>query len=1248
MKRKICILISVFLISALFPHGVFGENNEHILYFCEDFDKVRGSLTNSMEFTPKNNAIGVEAISEENKSLFIEVKSRDEAKAIKRFSDFKPSGEIVIEYDMMIGKGGGCEKRLSLRNSDNYEIYPVTINSGGEMSVMGGKSVLSVAEGKFYSIAIALNLNNKEYDLFVNGIRRANKVSMQSVLGGRSFNELALAIFDVAKVSEGCSAKYYVDNIKIYNGLKIIPKDEFANIGWRLETDYDTPISSQMLRCRMQNETAFYIGSSKALRNGIAEYIDEADNSIAPYIKDNCTMLPMRYLIESLGGNVSFSEVGSIAKGEINGKEITAVAGAGHITVDGKRIEMSAASEIYKSRFFIPMRAISEAVGKRVLWDKTGLVVLSDTEETMDWRKNLRLMYTAAGEMVYERPSGTEILDAMKSIHTNRSHPRIMADKETFDRIKREIKESEIKASWFENVRKAADALLLKDVSKYGKTDGVRMSDQANKLIDIASNCGMVYKITGERKYLERVIKEAEAIVEFPDFNPHHFLDVGRYMTGLALTYDWLYDDISDSLKQKIKSSLKEKAYSELMKDYLNLPRERGYSWSLSKLGDNWNTVINAGAIMSALAIGDEDGCKEICADVLGEAVISLENAFNMLAPDGSWYEGAAYWTQTARTMVFAMNTLQKACGTDYGFFKVPGLRESGYFLTYISGATGIFNFNYANELSYTLPDLFYYSERLGDTSLQRQCLDDMKRLNAKGTYLDLIYCVGEPSGESADVLPKDKYYRGAEVFTSRSSWDTKKMLFAGMHAGQNDAPNGQLDIGTFVIDSYGNRFVTDLGTENYNLQGTFEKYRNRAEGNNCIIINPSQDFYDQTKKAYAYIDRYESNDVSCYGITDMTCAYEGKVKSAKRGLKMTNCRTAVVVQDEIECIEPSEIYWGIHTKADINISEDGKTALLNINGNKMEVKIQSSDGVFSILEPKPLPQCYQLDGQNANEGVKKLAVHFVNAEKINLTVCFTPLGYADGVKVVYPEVKPLSKWTVDAENEMKKTEIPDLNEFTLNDLKLDGKTAEGFDPGKNEYKVKLSNRYAPMPKVEAFSECDTEVIYPKIWPSAIIIKMTKNGVSVNKAISFEVPPETAIDLTHEEIKVESTYAQSVTQDENPPENSLDNDFDTRFAGSTPNYIVYDIGEKKTVDKAVIAFYSGMRRKTIFSIEVSVDGEKWTRVFDGESSGTTDRYEYFDLGGSEARYIKINGYGTSTNEDWLSVLEFRVFAKKTK
>ncbi len=378
-----------------------------------------------------------------------------------------------------------------------------------------------------------------------------------------------------------------------------------------------------------------------------------------------------------------------------------------------------------------------------------------------------------------------------------------------------------------------------------------------------------------------------------------------------------------------------------------------------------------------------------------------------------------------------------------------------------------------------------------------------------------------------------------------------------------------------------------------------------------------------------------------------MTCAYEGKVKSAKRGLKMTNCRTAVVVQDEIECIEPSETYWGIHTKADINIFEDGKTALLNINGNKMEVKIQSSDGVFSILEPKPLPQCYQLDGQNANEGVKKLAVHFVNAEKINLTVCFTPLGYADGVKVVYPEVKPLSKWTVDAENEMKKTEIPDLNEFTLNDLKLDGKTAEGFDPGKNEYKVKLSNRYAPMPKVEAFSECDTEVIYPKIWPSAIIIKMTKNGVSVNKAISFEVPPETVIDLTHEEIKVESTYAQSVTQEENPPENSLDNDFDTRFAGSTPNYIVYDIGEKKTVDKAVIAFYSGMRRKTIFSIEVSVDGEEWTRVFDGESSGITDRYEYFDLGGSEARYIKINGYGTSTNEDWLSVLEFRVFAKKT-
>ena len=94
------------------------------------------------------------------------------------------------------------------------------------------------------------------------------------------------------------------------------------------------------------------------------------------------------------------------------------------------------------------------------------------------------------------------------------------------------------------------------------------------------------------------------------------------------------------------------------------------------------------------------------------------------------------------------------------------------------------------------------------------------------------------------------------------------------------------------------------------------------------------------------------------------------------------------------------------------------------------------------------------------------------------------------------------------------------------------------------------------------------------------------------------------------------------------------------------NWISFDFGETKKIDTVVLAFYNGNARATIFDVEISDDGENWTQVFSGQSSGTTNKYEYFPIGDRTARYLRIVGKGTSTNEQWLSILEFRAFGRK--
>lgn len=108
----------------------------------------------------------------------------------------------------------------------------------------------------------------------------------------------------------------------------------------------------------------------------------------------------------------------------------------------------------------------------------------------------------------------------------------------------------------------------------------------------------------------------------------------------------------------------------------------------------------------------------------------------------------------------------------------------------------------------------------------------------------------------------------------------------------------------------------------------------------------------------------------------------------------------------------------------------------------------------------------------------------------------------------------------------------------------------------------------------------------------------------------------------------------------NPPEHTLDDDPATRWsADGLGQWIQYDLGGVKHLDRVEIAFFLGDRRKAYFNVAVSENAADWETVIDqGESSGTTLEPQAFAFSRDvETRYVRITGYGNSfAGNDWNS------------
>lgn len=264
-------------------------------------------------------------------------------------------------------------------------------------------------------------------------------------------------------------------------------------------------------------------------------------------------------------------------------------------------------------------------------------------------------------------------------------------------------------------------------------------------------------------------------------------------------------------------------------------------------------------------------------------------------------------------------------------------------------------------------------------------------------TALDLLWYDPQSRDGGSGTPDLATYWRGVEAVSLRTSWDDPNASWIAFKGDTPRVNHGQADLGTFVLEMLGERWAVDLGADNYNLPGYFDSrtrrwhfYRNRAEGHNTLVINPD-DGPDQAINGKAKVIHFDPKDATPIGSMDLTPAYSAHATRVHRAIALLN-GALPAVQDEIELEKPSDIWWFMHTPANVSLTSNGRQATLSIGEKRMVAHLaQPENAKFTIMDAAPLPSSPTVNGQRVNRGIRKLTIHLEDVKSTSILVAFTP-----------------------------------------------------------------------------------------------------------------------------------------------------------------------------------------------------------------------------------------------------------------
>ncbi len=668
---------------------------------------------------------------------------------------------------------------------------------------------------------------------------------------------------------------------------------------------------------------------------------------------------------------------------------------------------------------------------------------------------------------------------------------RILASPEQLARAKALVAQGGSFLTWYNSIKSRGDLHLTEDLppttapsSTAGGTQPI-LAGLEDTLTYLAGAYKLVTAVEGNETNSQKYFDKAKAIIlnviQWSTWDTgSQFLGAAMASQAISVCYDWMYSKFTAAERQQIA----DRVYTLAIAPCIDTCTKQNY-WT--QWYANWSFVCIGGVGSAALAFAPEY-YKTQAETLIAKGWPVLQSAMQRFAGEnGGWPEGPGYMGYGTLFLIRLMSNLQTAVGTDYGLSLEKGFQQLPNYMLHVStntngSANGTFPYEDGDWSQNGDPWFYWLAARFnrGDVAkVVRDRADSTAQVavtvngvssspthpSFRSPWALMWY---DPRGDQAtgqvvspgaavartdagfygDPLARQwgtsgQYAYSEHVNIWRDSWSNSNaaVMFKGGYKGVDGHEN--LDGGTFIYDALGTRWADDLGRDSYALSSvggtSYGVYRKRAEGQNTLVINPTNNDYfnstdanekalnaDQVYKdatgrpAYAPVIKSLATDLESVGVVDLTNLYSKmRVSSVQRGFRFDRTDDSLIVQDEITAASAPEIYWFMHVKlawanraSNFAISADGKTATITNGSNVLQCRILSGTGAtFSLMEAKSLPSSPVVAGQASTSGFTKLTIRYTGTTNERLTVWMVPLKVGQSAPATTPAVTALATW---------------------------------------------------------------------------------------------------------------------------------------------------------------------------------------------------------------------------------------------
>ena len=420
----------------------------------------------------------------------------------------------------------------------------------------------------------------------------------------------------------------------------------------------------------------------------------------------------------------------------------------------------------------------------------------------------------------------------------------------------------------------------------------------------------------------------------------------------LAYVYSFLYPLLEQEDKQAIFSEFRERGGGVIYQETL------AGAWWGDAPNSNWCSHLQSGLGLSGLVLLEDD--EEEAQKWVDTATKAMIKMLDLAGEEGAGIEGPGYWCGCYRSVQEVVEALKNTNRADLYSHKF--WERCVEFPLYMSrpDKSGLINFGDTGGSGLGSSHFFYAIANALQHGLA-QWFGDCISEGRGASIWDLIYYAPEVAPTPPDNLPMCRFFKSVHVASFRSSWEEDATFFI-LKGGSNSWSHCHLDLNSFFIDAYGERFVVDPGPGQYSIHYfTSVEPEASTSWHNTIVVDGADQRQppryrmsfdlEEGGDAYCRLSDYLSNGQIAMIRGDATTAYGDYLERFFRDAVYLK-PDCFVIYDDIRALEARtqrHFQWLLHSElpatelpksGDLGYVRDNKDGTVEIQGEKGKLVI--------------------------------------------------------------------------------------------------------------------------------------------------------------------------------------------------------------------------------------------------------------------------------------------------------------------